>query len=186
MSSNFKFEFWYPNSIHGSHRSEVERFFNDIVASPIPFNAHADAYCLVLVRSKKGDLIGAIAVQPEAPSHLDGSKDLSNGYNVEINFIAVAPTHRGKGLARDLIRKGLRIVIENMRSVQGYPEYINGICTPDQTEFYRKLGFQVSNPGVPLPEELTPYVPELADSYYTCSFWRVWDESALSWSRRLD
>lgn len=172
-----KFASWIPEVIEGEDRLFFERFINSQIPPATPrrrFNAHMDpngnTFLLIRATDEAGKIVGAIAFQPQTPIK-GGGFDV--GYHIEFNYIAVAESYRGRGLAKFLMAQAILFAIGFTRKS---PKAVNGICKPDQAGFYGKLGFEVSEPRRPIPRGVLPmgFVPAI-DGHYPCSFWKKFE-----------
>ena len=98
-------------------------------------------YDVVVARTQGGEVIGACVtqlIQERSPLSID------------LNFVAVAKEWRGRGLARYLIGAQIAQYLYEKQEVK----LVYGNCRPESTDFYRKLGFQVTEPGGAVPSHL--------------------------------
>jgi N-acetylglutamate synthase-like GNAT family acetyltransferase len=87
-------------------------------------------FCIVLIAVNKGNTIGVLAMSPETRE------------KAEIRNIAVAPAHRGKGVARKLLKEAT-----DRATRLGYS--ILQVCTGNsgirQLKVYQQFGFELTD-----------------------------------------
>lgn len=180
--SQLIFEQWNPNphtrksSIEGRDREVIYKFFEELIRPPYGFDSDERPYTIITAKDNSGELIGAIAVESQVPNH-----NASDGYNLEICFLAVGPEYESRGLGRLLIGMGISAEIRRAKCV---PKCINGTCREDRVDFYRAAGFDISiNEQIPNGVMPLDFRPNVGDEF-TCSFWKPWNEIGYKWLKQ--
>ncbi|MGP9651740.1 GNAT family N-acetyltransferase [Glutamicibacter sp. 363] len=145
-----------PQELINSY-ARVDRFFDDLIEDPSRYRlsnvpAEDGKENAVLVAYLEGELVGAIwagppmaeAQQAQMFGSLQGQAQAMNelalamlDHTWMLFDVAVAPDHRGKGLAQELLRS----VVEKASTRK--IDYLWGVATPASIGFYESVGMSV-------------------------------------------
>ena len=128
----------------------------------------------VAALDSNGTLIGAVTLGPliSSPDHSPSEKTLA----VLVRYLAVAPDWRHHGIGTVLL------CIMDQHGVPGdvTRRVFFGGCAPEEARFYQRAGFDVLQPGTPVPGDVLGSGVDFANinAEYPCCFIRPWSQQA--------